>query len=187
MRTIVVLGVSALALAACQRTTEGEAAKTGQAAGASVTVAAPGAMPKRKPGLWTQTVSSGGATQSMKICLDADTDAKLTAWGQAIGDNSCSKNSFAPAPGGGWMVESECEMGEAGRVSTKGKVTGDFASAYEAKMTSSTTGAAMAQMNGVRDTTVSAKWEGPCPADMTPGDVRLANGMTINVESMAGR
>lgn len=187
MRLTVVLGVSVLALAACQKKSE-EAARTGEApAAVAAAPSVPGAPPKRKLGLWTQTVSSAGTAQSMKICLDAATEAKMTAWGQAVGQDTCTKNRVAPAPGGGWAIDSECELGEAGHIVSKGVITGDFNTAYEGKITSTTTGAAMAQMNGTRETTIGAKWEGPCPADMTPGDIRLANGMTMNITNMAGQ
>ena len=30
------------------------------------------------------------------------------------------------------------------------------------------------------------KWVGPCPADMTPGDVSMGNGMKMNIKQMPG-
>jgi len=184
MRWLAVACVAALTVGACQKKTQ-EAAKTGDAPAAVASApAVPGAPPKRKPGLWSHTVATGaGVSQSMKICLDADTDAKMTVWGQAMGNQKCARNSFAPAPGG-WTFESDCEMGESGRIVSKGAVTGDFHSAYTVKITSTTTNAAMAQANGVHDMTLTARWEGACPQGMAGGDVQLANGMTINMESM---
>ena len=30
----------------------------------------------------------------------------------------------------------------------------------------------------------AAKWEGPCPAGMAPGDMQMPNGMVMNVSKM---
>jgi hypothetical protein len=32
--------------------------------------------------------------------------------------------------------------------------------------------------------TQDAKWTGPCPADMEPGDVVMGNGMKVNIKQM---
>ena len=184
--SVTLLGL--LALAACQK--KDEAAATGEAK--PVTAAAPGPMtqpPHRKAGLWTHTMSTAGVNQTMKLCLDADTESKMTIWGQATGKNTCSKNSFAPAPGG-WAFDSTCEMGESGTITSKGTVTGDFNSAYTVKISSTTTGAAMAQANGAHEMNMTAKWEGPCPAGMKGGDVEMPGmpaGMTLNLEDMRAK
>jgi hypothetical protein len=34
--------------------------------------------------------------------------------------------------------------------------------------------------------TQDGKWVGPCPADMTPGDVAMGNGAKMNVRQMLG-
>ena len=34
--------------------------------------------------------------------------------------------------------------------------------------------------------TQDAKWTGPCPADMAPGDVLMGNGMKMNIKQMLG-
>jgi hypothetical protein len=180
------LAVSAVALGACQK--KDEKAATGDAPAASA--AAPAAMtgpPKRKPGLWSHTVETAGMSQSMKVCLDEDTDAKMTVWGQAAGKDMCAQQSFTPAPGG-FAFSSTCNMGEGGTIVSKGSVTGDFNSAYTVKVNSTTTGASMPQANGAHDMTMTAKWEGPCPAGMKGGDVKVkvpgGPEMTINMEQM---
>lgn len=189
MRGFVMLGVGLLALGGCQKTPE-ETAKTGEAAPAAA-ASAPAATatpPKRKPGLWSQTVSNAGMNQTMKVCLDADTDAKMTVWGQAMGKDMCAKQSFRAVPGG-YAFDSECDMGGAGKIVSKGSVTGDFNAAYTVKVSSVTTGSSMPQANGPQEMTLNAKWEGPCPAGMKGGDVRVAipggPEMTLNVEQMA--
>lgn len=181
------LAVSAIALAACSKKEE-KAAATGEAPAASASappvLTAP---PKRKPGLWSHTIQSEGSNQSMKICIDEDTDAKMTVWGQAASKEMCAQQSFTPAPGG-YAFSSTCNMGGAGTIVSKGSITGDFNSAYTVKVDSTTTGASMAQANGQHNMTLTAKWEGACPAGMKGGDVKIqvpgGPEMTINMEKM---
>jgi hypothetical protein len=191
MRVVAVLGVSLLALAACSKKQDkppaAEASASASASGANASASAgPIAPPKRKPGLWSHTVASAGATQNMQICIDEDTDAKMSVWGQAVGKDMCSKNSFAAAPGG-YSFESECDMGNMGHVVSKGAVTGDFNSAYTVKTTSTTTGSSMAQANRTSEMTLTAKWEGACPPGMKGGDITLPGGVKINMETMTAR
>ncbi|WP_310539977.1 DUF3617 family protein [Phenylobacterium sp.] len=184
MRRVLVMGVALLALAACQKKVEATAA-VGEAPAASATVSAV-SPPKRKPGLWAQTISTNGMTQTMKLCLDEATEAKMTVWGQQAGKDICAKNTVTPAPGG-WTFVSECDMGQAGKVATTGKATGDFNSKYVIKATSVTTGSTMAQANGTHEMEMTGTWEGACPASMKPGDMTLPNGMTMNIGAIAGK
>jgi hypothetical protein len=183
MRGFVVMCAAALALAGCQKKQE-TAAATGDAAPAAAKApAGPLTPPKRKPGLWAHTITSQGATQAMKVCLDADTDAKMSLWGQAVSKDMCSKNTFAAAPGG-YAFASECDMAGMGHVSSKGTVTGDFNTAYTVKASSTTTGSSMPQANTTSEMTLTARWEGACPADMKGGDMTLPGGMKINIETV---
>ncbi|WP_310538771.1 DUF3617 family protein [Phenylobacterium sp.] len=184
MRRVLVMGVALLALAACQKKVESTAA-VGEAPAASATASAV-SPPKRKPGLWAQTISTNGMTQTMKLCLDEATEAKMTVWGQQAGKDICAKNTVTPAPGG-WTFVSECDMGQAGKVATTGKATGDFNSKYVIKATSVTTGSTMAQANGTHEMEMTGTWEGACPANMKPGDMTLPNGMTMNIGSVTGK
>ena len=185
MRRTLVLGVSLLAIAACSK--KDEAAKTGEAAPAVAAAPGPFAMPSRKAGLWSQTISTGGMDQTMKICFDADTDKKMSVAGQAMGDDTqCSKSAVVPIPGG-FKVDSVCDMGASGKIASTATVSGDFNSAYTVKVASTTTGATMAQANGSHAVDITAKWEGPCPAGMKGGDLQIAGmpaGMNMNLEAM---
>ena len=185
MRRVLVMGLGLLAVAACQKKPDSTAA-VGEApsASASATMNTP---PKRKPGLWSQTISTGDMTQTMKLCLDEATEAKMTVWGQQATKNACAKNLVTPAVGGGWTFVSECDMGEAGKIATTGKATGNFNSKYVIKATSVTTGSSMAQSNGTQEMEMTGTWEGACPANMKPGDMTLPNGMTMNIANMAGK
>ncbi|MEW5686632.1 MAG: DUF3617 family protein [Pseudomonadota bacterium] len=186
MRALVIVCAGALALSACGK--KEDAAKTGETADAAASApaaAGPATPPKRKPGLWKQTVSAGGTTQESKLCLDEATEAKMTLWGQAVGKDICAKNTITPAPGG-WKLESDCDFGESGRNVSTGTITGDFASKYVLKMTTTTTGAKMVQANGTQDMEMTGTWEGACPADMKPGDMTLPGGLKVNIANMPG-
>lgn len=195
MRLFTIVGVGLVAaagLSACQK--KGEPAKTGEAANVSAAAAtsdAPLAPPHRKPGLWTQTMNTAGMKQVTKMCLGADTESKMTIWGQQTAKDACEKSTVTPVPGG-MKFESTCDMGEGGRMVSTGTATGDFNSAYTVKVSSTTTGAKMAQANGVHEILMEGKYEGPCPAGMKSGDMQMSipgmkQPMTINVEEMQAR
>ena len=55
-------------------------------------------------------------------------------------------------------------------------------------MTSTTTGGPLPQANGVHKIAIEATWQGPCPADMKPGDMEMPGGMKINMnDAMSGK
>jgi hypothetical protein len=178
MRLIVVLFVSALALVACQKKDEKAAAATGEPAPA-VAKAGPAAPPKLKAGYWTQKISSQGATQEIRLCLDEATADKMNLWGSQTTAEACAKYAINPTAGG-WAFESECTMGGTTTV-TKGVITGDVGSSYTVKATSTTTGAQMAQANGTREMELSAVRADQCPAGMKAGDMSLPGGITMNL------
>lgn len=186
MRRVLVLGVGLLALAACQKKPDSAAAVGEAKTAAASAPAGPVSPPKRKPGLWSQTVSTAGMTQTMKLCLDEATEAKMTVWGQQASKDICARNQVTPTPGG-WTFVSECDMGQAGKVTTTGQATGDFNSKYQIKATSVTTGSTMAQANGSHEMVMTGTWEGACPANMKPGDMTMPNGMTMNLNTLPGK
>jgi len=191
MRVYAVLGASLLALAACSKKDDkapaAEASASASAAGADASAAAgPVTLPKRKPGLWSHTMVADGSTQTVKLCIDADTDAKMSVWGQAVSKDMCSKNEITRVPGG-YAFASECDISGMGHSSGKGTVTGDFSSAYTVKMTSTTTGSSIPQANTTSDMTLNAKREGECPAGMKGGDMQLPGGVKINMEAMTAK
>src|SRR5262245_54764377 len=108
MRRVLMVSVGVLAAAwvsACQKkpaevARSGEAMSVAVAPGGASAPTAPGGLPKRKLGVWSQTVSVGGRDQVSRICLDEAMDARLSAWGQAMGDGGCSKNLVTPFAGG---------------------------------------------------------------------------------------
>jgi len=181
-----ILTLSALsAVAGCNRKSEQAAAPSGESptaqAPAVATATAPATPPKRKPGLWEQTMAMSGMTQTSQFCVDAAVEQKLGWWSQQATKEMCTQTGFAPGAGGTWTFSSTCDMGSGGKTASKGVASGDFSSAYKLDMTSVTTGASAPQMNGEHKMTMQAAWKGPCPADMRPGDMKLSNGMKMNL------
>lgn len=187
-RVFTVLGATAAAisLAACQKSDQasGEKAATGDAPPA---VAKGGPIDpasfKRRPGLWSQTMTTNGTTQTIKLCTDEPTEAKFSLMGQQISKDMCPKNVITPTAGG-WTFESECDMAGMGKSVTKGEATGDLNSRYTIKATVVTTGSSMPQANGTSQMEILAVREGECPAGMKPGDMTLPGGMTMNLNSL---
>lgn len=184
-RAIGIAAVSLLALAACGKKTDTAASASANGTSATAVAsapAAPEAPPSRKPGLWTQTMTSDVMNQTMKMCLDAAADQKLKFWGssQAGKSTNCTEQKVTRRLGGGWDFHSVCQMGESGTITSDGSATGDFGSHYKVEVTAVTTGSPMAQANGTHKMTIEATWNGPCPADMKPGDMEMAGGMRIN-------
>lgn len=173
-------GLAIVAVTACKKT-------GGETDG--VTAAAPAAVetPKRKPGLWKQTLLVEGVDviQSVQLCLDAASDAKLAWWGQSGFKQACSKNEIKRQPDGSWRFSSICEGGGV-KTTNDGSAVGDFNSKYQIKAESSTAGAPMAQMNGTRAITIDAQWVGECPAGMRPGDMEMPNGQRVNMLEVSG-
>ena len=175
----VMIGIVAFASAACSKDQPTDAA--GKAAPAAVEV------PKRKPGLWKQTMLVEGVDvlQTVQLCLDEASDPKLAWWGQQGFKQACSKNDISRQPDGSWKFSSICE-GAGVKTTNDGAAVGDFSSRYQLRAESTTTGAPVPQMNGSRTVTIDAEWLGECPAGMAPGDMDLPNGQRMNMLEMSG-
>ncbi len=182
-RIVLLAGAAGLALAGCgrQQVSPGQPPRPAAAAlTAQLAEPAPPTLPKRRPGLWKQTVIGSGATQVSRLCLDADADAKLAIWGSQTGGSICAEQEVRPSAGG-WAFHSRCDLNSSGTVVSDGVATGDFNSNYAVEVQSTTTGATAAQMNGAHKISIQAQWQGPCPVGMKPGDMSLPNGVKINM------
>lgn len=185
MRKAQILALAGLALAAACDRKPGEAPKVPAPPNSGPTAVQtpprPAALPDRAPGLWEQTVSSDGVSQTSQLCLDQAVAERFTVWGQNAGREGCAEARVAARAGGGFDFTADCELGENGRSSTQGTVTGDLARAYKVSARHTVSGAKSPQMNGRHDMTLNAVWKGPCPAGMKPGDVKLPGGLKINM------
>jgi hypothetical protein len=137
-------------------------------------------------GLWDQTISRDGSDAHVAhigVCVDETLESKTSVFSHADArgaSDHCRDSSVQRGPDGGYIFASNCDLGSGGTVVTKGIATGDFAAGYHARVETDVTGAAYDRLNGHHVTEITARRIGACPTGMAAGDVRLANGMTVN-------
>ncbi len=142
-------------------------------------------LPTRKTGLWQIEMTTDGAgpagAQSMKQCIDAATDQKMMKMGNDMAAQmgaKCEKQSIRKQ-GADYVAESDCSFSGT-RMISKSVFTGDFNSAYSGD-TSVTYNPPLMGMSTMA-MKMKAKYLGDCGA-LKPGDVVMANGMTINMNN----
>lgn len=133
--------------------------------------------PKRRAGLWQQTMSgSGMPTQTMTMCTDEKTDDMLQSKSQ--GAAQCSQQSVR-RQGNGVVVEAVCKDGKT-TVRTQGTFTGDFSSRYTGDLRHTFD----PPMHGMKEMTqkIEARYLGACKPGQKPGDVAMEGmgGMNMN-------
>lgn len=183
MRVAIICLVGALALTAgCSKKPTTSASPSGApAAVASSTPRTSGAgvfMPHRRAGLWEMAMdTSGGPGVKMtaQMCIDATTDKDMGWHGPRSQSKNCAKNEFHPVLGG-VTFDSVCKMGSR-TVTSHGVVKGDFDKAYDVDVTTRFD-PPQAGVGGDMKTAMKARWLGPCPAGMKPGQVNVG-GMHI--------
>jgi len=90
-------------------------------------------VPKRRPGLWQQTVTTTGMAlppQSMSMCTDEKTDDLITA--RAGESQSCERQSVR-RDGSAFVVDALCRSGST-TIRTQGRFSGDFSSRYSGEL-----------------------------------------------------
>jgi hypothetical protein len=142
-------------------------------------------LPTRKAGQWEVKMVFEGRNLPptvMKQCVDAATDKLMNANFGGSNEQACSKQDVKNS-GGAITIDSVCTFGDA-TTTSHAVVSGSFDSAYTIDVTSTreggrpmpgTTPGAPTHMK------IDAKWLGACAAGQKPGDVTMANGMTMNV------
>ena len=141
--------------------------------------------PHRKPGLWQMTMTMQGAPMppmKSKYCVDAATESALIAAGQNAANKMCKSSGFRMTGGAG-SVDAVCKFDN---ITSTSHTTIMFAgdSAYHSE-TRSHMSPAPAYMKADSVMTSDARWIGPCPAGMKPGDAVLANGMHMHLDPNA--
>jgi hypothetical protein len=141
-------------------------------------------LPPRKAGLWQIDMAMPAAPgpQQMRMCIDSGTDAEMYKMGMNAARGACDKPSIN-RNGSTVTIDSACKMGET-RMTTHAvtKFTADTAYHTEANTKMDPPMPGRGEMKIIQD----GKWVGPCPADMTPGDVSMGNGMKMNIKQMPG-
>ncbi len=148
--------------------------------------AALAAMPSRKPGLWEQKLVRDGRTGmmgAMKMCVDASADRGIGLLGRRLAAGDCRRAIHEEGPGA-YRFDSTCRPGDGSVVIIRGVATGDFASSYHVRSDIDVTGAPIDMMNGAHEVEVTARFMGPCPSGMRPGDVQLGSGLKVNIDHL---
>jgi len=148
-------------------------------------------MPARKPGLWEVKMVFEGRklpAQVMKQCTDAASDKVMNSNFGGSTQEACSKQDVTKSATG-MIIDSVCKFGDSTSTS-HAVVTGSFDSAYTVNVTSTREGGRPmpgATPGAPTQMTIEAKWLGPCAAGQKPGDVVMANGMTMNVLDISSK
>jgi hypothetical protein len=181
------IGASALTLSACHKKEAANAPAASAPATGAAAKKAPVPTPQRKPGLWKQTMSMEGLpfSQTVTLCLDAQSDKQVAWWAQQGARSGCAKNDVAQQADGSWKFSSVCELAGGVKMQSEGTASGDFSSKYRLTATTTTSGAKNEQFNGSHTVNIDAEWTGPCPAGMKGGDMQLPNGQIVNTLQMA--
>jgi hypothetical protein len=140
-------------------------------------------LPIRKAGLWEMKMVRTGSplpAMTMQHCTDETTDKAMNSSFSPMSADICSKNDIQKTATG-YVTDSVCTVGGIS-VTSHSETSGDFNSAYTAKVASHSQGGP----SGPRDTTmtVEAKWLGACNADQKPGDILMPDGRKMNIKDM---
>jgi hypothetical protein len=140
-------------------------------------------LPPRKAGLWDVTTvvekPAGVPMVTAQMCLDPATDRELMDYALKLSGNC--KSLAAKREGKGLVIDADCTIG--GKA-TKSKVvlTGDFQSAYTARIEGTMDGGGKGPQSML--TTQTASWKGADCAGMKPGDITMFGGVKINIKQL---
>lgn len=153
--------------------------------GAALAQDLPANMPKRKPGLWEmQSAGMGGQSQTMKLCLDADTDKAMYKMGTQMSGHMCSKFNIG-VQGSTVVSDAECKLdmpSGAVTMTSHSETTFSGDTSYSTKGTMKYQPAVMGRSEMAM--TSSGRWLGECPAGQKPGDMVMPNGQTMNLKDL---
>lgn len=137
--------------------------------------------PPRKAGLWEVTIQAENKpAATTKMCIDADTDQLFHKFGTDLRSKHCEKNDVK-ANGDTVNADSVCKVKDT-TISTSSvtKFTGDSAYHVDIKIHFDPALLGKTDVTSAQD----AKWTGPCPADMKPGDFVMGNGIKVNIVTL---
>ncbi len=143
------------------------------------------APPARRAGLWEQVMTRDGKPGrlgKLQICLDAATDARVSAFGRRFNSAACQKS--VTRDGGVYRFTASCTRENGATVKTTGVATGDFTQNYRVRSEIDVSGASLEAMNGMHTVEVNGRYLGACPDDMRPGDVSLGGGLKVNIDRL---
>lgn len=153
--------------------------------GSGIAVVLANDLPQRKSGLWEISVEQDGVPAvTMKQCVDSATDAKMQQSGSEMVEKmggKCSKNSMEKVSGG-YKGEAVCEFSGSKMVATT-NLKGDFDNGYSGEVTTKYDPPFMGQSTTTMKMT--GKYLGACTDGLVPGDMVMANGMKMNIDSLS--
>ena len=138
-------------------------------------------LPHQKLGLWQQVFTTGANKISDQVCLDAASEAKLSAIRSQFSNTSCKSKQVTHNRDGSWSIASICEPRKGWMTTSHVEVTGNFDSKFTAVISSTTTGAPLSATHGTHKTTLVSTWLGPCKPGQKGGDVTMSNGYKVNI------
>ena len=177
MKTVLLIGVAAISLTACNRLPFFSGVES----------------PHRKPGLWEQTRQSeqGPTPVVTKWCFDAASDRQFPVLGRRPRPAGGQGGGFAAAcspptttkNGDSYATDLKCNF--AGVSRTIHSVTsGDFDARYTTTTTISVQGDPDVSRNGQRTMTVTAVYKGACPPELSPGQMEGPDGQVIDMAQL---
>jgi hypothetical protein len=138
-------------------------------------------LPLRKPGLWEMKMARVGSPlpeMTLQHCTDETTDKQMSTAFEPMSKEMCSRRDIVKTATG-YASDTVCSVGGVSMTSHS-DISGDFNSAFTVKSTSHSEGGPSALPRDV-NTTVEAKWLGPCKPDQKPGDIVMPGGFKLNV------
>ncbi len=139
-------------------------------------------VPQRRAGLWSMAAEHG--TLPMRQCIGPGMDDLATRRAPDTANHRCTTPTVKRESAQRMVVSTRCEH-DGSTVDTRMVFTGDFETAIDAEINIHREPA----RTGGSDQTMHAsyRWEGPCPAGVTPGQMVLPNGQVIDPAAMARR
>ncbi|HWF01776.1 MAG TPA: DUF3617 family protein [Caulobacteraceae bacterium] len=141
------------------------------------------AWPQRRAGLWEENITQSGRgerQQRMRVCLDASNEMRLSMFGSE--EAKTCRRSGTRRPDGAYDFTTACSAAGAS-LTTHGVASGDFVAGYHVHSTVTVSGSPIGVLNGQRDVDVDARWLGPCPAGMSPGQVVAGGHQKLKISS----
>ena len=129
----------------------------------------------RSPFTWQRE----NAATADEILHRRRTDAELYQLGMNAAQGMCSRKDIQRT-GDVVTLDSECKMGDM-KMTSHAVMTFTGDTAYRTNIQSHSEPPMMGRSNSTM--TQEAKWVGPCPAGMQPGDMVAPNGMKMNLKS----
>ena len=146
--------------------------------------------PQRRAGLWEESVSRGAPAapgspgahaRIIRVCLDPATEARISLFG-AVMKGDCRRRA-THAVGGRYDFTSVCPLPSGATLTAQGQASGDFNTRYHVRSRISIEGSPVALLNGEQDVEVEARWLGPCPTGMAPGQIAADDNRHVKINA----